>query len=109
MTANFTLYQHFDHRTKTERLARTCTGFTRTGTVRLICFLTLTATVDKEKEKTRQYGQQCESIQADFVPFIIETHGGIGKQANKFIQSLMLALSKHHSPSMTCGEFMNDI
>jgi len=30
-------------------------------------------------------------------------------QANKFIQSLMLALSKHHAPSITCGEFMNDL
>ena len=69
----------------------------------------MSATVDKEKEKIRKYGQQCQQIQAEFIPFIIETHGGMGEKANKFIERLALSLSKHHAPTMTRDEFRSDL
>ena len=48
----------------------------------------LGASKKKEQEKEKKYKHLSNTVGAEFVPFIIETHGGLGPQAEAFLSSL---------------------
>jgi hypothetical protein len=47
-----------------------------------------------EREKTNKYKDIAEDNDATFVPFAIETYGGLGDEANKFVNTLIAAAKK---------------
>jgi hypothetical protein len=69
----------------------------------------LGAASHKEQEKTRFYERECAAIKAEFIPFIVETHGGIGNKAKQLIERLSTHMSKQHAPLMTTSEFTTDL
>ena len=44
--------------------------------------------MSKEREKIRKYKEMARQQQMDFVPFIMDTHGGYGPAAVNFLRTL---------------------
>jgi hypothetical protein len=57
----------------------------------------LAATISAEKEKSRKYNQLAQNIQAEFVPFVVESVGGITTTGQTLLNNVILACSEHQS------------
>ena len=51
-----------------------------------------------EKGKIRKYKKLCRDQHATFIPFVIETYGGLGKKAQEFLNELSIFAIDH----LTC-------
>jgi hypothetical protein len=61
-----------------------------------------------EKEKNKKYLVECDKIKAKFHPFAIETFGGLGKQAGKFLTTLAL-FATENCCIIPAGELMTSL
>ena len=50
-----------------------------------------------EKEKCQKYHQLSQNLNADFIPFIVETLGGITETGQTLLNNVILACSEHQS------------
>ncbi|MFI5423103.1 MAG: hypothetical protein ACHQWH_04105, partial [Nitrososphaerales archaeon] len=57
----------------------------------------LAATISAEKHKSNKYNQLAQNIQAEFVPFVVESLGGITKTGQTLLNNVILACSEHQS------------
>ena len=57
----------------------------------------LAATISAEKEKCQKYNQLSQNIQAEFVPFVVESLGGITQTGQTLLNNVILACSEHQS------------
>ena len=57
----------------------------------------LAATINAEKEKCQKYRQLSQNLSADFVPFVVETLGGITEKGQTLLNNVILACSEHQS------------
>ena len=57
----------------------------------------LAATISAEKEKCDKYRQLSQSVKADFIPFVVETLGGITEAGETLLNNVILACSEHQS------------
>ena len=55
----------------------------------------LGAAVNKEKLKQAKYGKESKDVGAVFVPFVIESYGGLATQAKEFIKTLGVWSQEH--------------
>ena len=58
---------------------------------------TLGATFSAEQAKSDKYRQLAINLQAEFIPFVIETLGGITKKGEKVLDNIILACSEYQS------------
>ena len=54
----------------------------------------LAATINAEKEKCQKYCQLSQNLSADFVPFVVETLGGITEKGQTLLNNVILACSE---------------
>ena len=63
----------------------------------------LSATQPIARAKTRKYAAICKANRYTFVPFVVETYGGIGRQAEKLLDTL-----SEYATDRSKREFMQD-
>ena len=56
-----------------------------------------TATINAENGKYAKYDSLARSVNAEFVPFVVETTGGITKTSSTLLNNITLACSEHQS------------
>jgi hypothetical protein len=61
------------------------------------CVKPLGATFSAEEEKHRKYDQLAQGLKAEFVPFVVESLGGITKTSQTLLDNVILACSEHQS------------
>ena len=61
------------------------------------CIKRLGATFNAEQEKRRKYDQLTHGLKAEFVPFVVESLGGITKTSQTLLDNIILACSEHQS------------
>ena len=57
----------------------------------------MAATINAEKEKCQKYRQLSQELKADFIPFVVETLGGITEAGETLLNNVILACSEHQS------------
>ena len=68
----------------------------------------LAAARHAEKEKKAKYADMAKTQQASFVPFAVETHGGLGKSARK-LMSLIASVAEDRQQGMTKEEMRKEL
>ena len=61
------------------------------------CIKPLGATFSAEQEKRKKYDQLAQGLKAEFVPFVVESLGGITKTSQTLLDNIILACSEHQS------------
>ena len=57
----------------------------------------LGATINAEKEKIQKYSRLAQNLQAEFIPFVVESLGGITPTGQTLLNNVILACSEHQS------------
>jgi hypothetical protein len=68
----------------------------------------LGAAAYKEKMKQNKYAKLSNEAGASFIPFVIESYGGLGKQAKKFIETLGV-YSREHGATITTQDLISGL
>ena len=58
--------------------------------------------------KQDKYAKLSNEAGANFIPFVIESYGGLGKQAKKFIQTLGV-YSREHGATITTRDLISGL
>jgi len=72
----------------------------------------LGAAADREKQKRKKYDHLCKNINAEFIPIVIESYGGIGNEFTLFITRLQKIASQHMTqtdPNIRISEMLDRI
>ena len=48
-------------------------------------------------EKTKKYSALADQCKAEFIPFVVETHGGFSKKSEQLLSNIILASVEHQS------------
>jgi hypothetical protein len=70
--------------------------------------ITLGAALAREKKKILKYKEHAEALGAVFVPFVVESYGGLGNRAREFLKTLGVYALEH---ALTCSprEWASDL